>query len=448
MSVPKNTSKKAKDSEPVRNTEPRSQDLSEAAKQSQTPFDKNKILTTDTRIAKDLWFRRICVATASASVLILAFLLVSILTTGIPSLSWTLLTSSPEPDPVNAGLWPALMGTLWVCSLCALITLPLGIGTAILIEEFKPRNVIGRKIFHLIQLNITNLAGVPSVVYGILGLTAFVSMFSLFENNDGNMGPRVEVGAIHYDQFSNLASDPFLDTGNTDVRERFFLFPVASRNAAPVVPETGMLAYENRESGLVQVPIIAIDPFSQQPSNDSDILSRTIDQTSAPGRISKKNWYYFRIPFGRGVIAGALTLMLVILPVIIISTQEALRAVPGTLRAAALGLGSTPWQVVWNVTLPSAVPGIMTGSILAISRSIGETAPILIIAGIVYIRSAPQHLMDDYTVMPLQIYNWISRPQEEFHHIAAGGILVLLAILLTFNAVAVFIRHRMQSKLN
>ena len=139
--------------------------------------------------------------------------------------------------------------------------------------------------------------------------------------------------------------------------------------------------------------------------------------------------------------------MLVILPVIIISTQEALRAVPATLRAGALGLGATPWQVVWNVTLPSAIPGIMTGAILAMSRAIGETAPILIIAGIVYIRSAPQHLMNDYTVMPLQIYNWIQRPQDEFHEIAAGGIVILLAILLTFNAVAILIRHRMQNKL-
>lgn len=414
---------------------------------ARAPIDNSKILTTRSRIATEVRFRRMCVATASASILILVFLLGSILRAGIPALSWTLLSGSPEPEPENAGLWPALMGTLWVCSMCSLITLPLGIGTAILIEEFTPGNLIGRKIFSLIQLNIANLAGVPSVVYGILGLTAFVSMFSLFDNSDQNLGPSVEVGAIYYDQFSNLASDPFLNTGEIDVRERFFLVPVESRDSAPVVPKTGMTAYENQESGFTQVKIIAIDPLTEQPAIEPEALSRTIDNTSSPGRISEKHWYYFRLPFGRGVIAGAFTLMLVILPVIIISTQEALRAVPATLRAAALGLGSTPWQVVWNVTLPSAVPGIMTGSILAISRAIGETAPILIIAGIVYIRSAPQHLMDDYTVMPLQIYNWTSRPQEEFHNIAAGGIVFLLTILLTVNAVAVLIRHRMQNKL-
>jgi len=409
--------------------------------------DASKLVASRVRITKDIRFRQMCIVTASASVLILVFLLGSILVSGVPALSWTLLTGYPEPEPENAGMWPALMGTLWVCTMCALITLPLGIGTAILLEEFTPRNKLAKKVLSLIQLNITNLAGVPSVVYGILGLTAFVSMFSLFDASDNSDGPSMEMGAIYFDQFSNVASDPFLTTGEEDAQERYFLIPVESRDAPATVPKTGILAYENSKEGLKKVEIIAIDPFSEDVSSDPEVMSRTIDSTSTPGRISEKQWYYLRLPFGRGVVAGALTLMLVILPVIIISTQEALRAVPSTLRAGALGLGATPWQVVWNVTLPCATPGIMTGSILAMSRAIGETAPILIIAGIVYIRSAPQHLMDDYTVMPLQIFNWTSRPQEEFHSIAAGGIVILLAILLSFNAVAVMIRHRMQNKL-
>ncbi len=140
--------------------------------------------------------------------------------------------------------------------------------------------------------------------------------------------------------------------------------------------------------------------------------------------------------------------MLVVLPVVIISTQEALRAVPSSLRAGALGLGATHWQVIWNVTLPASMPGIMTGSILALSRAIGETAPILIIAGIVYITRAPQNLMDDFTVMPLQVYNWIQRPQTEFHGLAAGAIILLLVILLSFNALAVYIRQRLQKPLS
>ena len=422
-----------------------SAEASDAANRD-SPLANAKMVGSSSRMLTDRWFRRMCVAIAVVSVLLLAFLLISILTQGIPSLSWTLLTGTPEPNAEEAGMWPAFMGTIWVCSICALITLPLGIGTAILIEEFKPKSKFAAWTYSVIQLNISNLAGVPSVVYGILGLTAFVSMFSLFSAEENPGAPSFEIGATYYDQFTNLASDPFMSMGMDDVPERYFLVPVDSRDAAPSVPTTGMTAFENGDEGLVPVEVIAVDPFGEPPT-DTDELSRSIDQSATPGRISEKRWYYFQLPFGRGVLAGALTLMLVILPVIIISSQESLRAVPSSLRAGALGLGATRWQVVWNVTLPAALPGMMTGSILAMSRAIGETAPILIIAGIVYIRTSPQHLMDSYTVMPLQIYNWTSRPQPEFHSIAAAGIIILLIILLSFNAVAVLIRHRMQNKL-
>jgi phosphate transport system permease protein len=136
------------------------------------------------------------------------------------------------------------------------------------------------------------------------------------------------------------------------------------------------------------------------------------------------------------------------LPVVIISSQEALRAVPSTLRDGARGLGATPWQVIWNVTLPASVPGMMTGIILAMSRAIGEAAPILIIAGIVYINRAPQHLMDDFSVMPMQIFNWTARPQEEFHGLAAAAIVVLMAILMVFNGLAIWIRLKFQKPLS
>jgi phosphate transport system permease protein len=134
--------------------------------------------------------------------------------------------------------------------------------------------------------------------------------------------------------------------------------------------------------------------------------------------------------------------------VVIISSQEALRAVPSTLRDGARGLGATPWQVIWNVTLPASVPGMMTGIILAMSRAIGEAAPILIIAGIVYINRAPQHLMDDFSVMPMQIFNWTARPQEEFHGLAAAAIVVLMAILMVFNGLAIWIRLKFQKPLS
>ena len=154
-----------------------------------------------------------------------------------------------------------------------------------------------------------------------------------------------------------------MSMGVEDAIERYFLVPVANASDPPTVPSTGMLAYENTEDGFIPVKVTAVDPFGEIPT-DPEELSLAIDVNAIPGRISEKSWYYFRLPFGRGVLAGALTLMLVILPVIIISSQEALRSVPSSLRDGASGLGATPWQVVWNVTLPAAVPGIMTGSIL------------------------------------------------------------------------------------
>jgi phosphate transport system permease protein len=260
------------------------------------------------------------------------------------------VTSPPSRRPERAGIGPALLGTIWICLVCALVALPLGAGTAIFLEEYKPKHRLLRALRGFIQLNITNLAGVPSIVYGIIGLTAFVQMFGVFGN----------------------PNDPLITIG------------------------------------------------------------------------TREDWYHAQIPFGRGVLAGGLTLMLVILPIVIISAQEALRAVPGSYRHAALALGSTRWQMIRRMTLPAALPGIMTGSILAMSRAIGEAAPVLIICGIVFIRFTPHHLMDEFTAMPLQIYDWAGRPQEPFHAVAASGIIVLLAALLAFNAVAIVIRQKFQ----
>ena len=396
------------------------------------------------RMMTEKWFSYLCVVTAASSVAVLAWLLFSILSHGFPALSWTLLSSPPEPDPNLAGVRPAFFGTVWVCVLCGLMTLPIGIATAILLEEFPPKGTLGRWIYGLIQLNISNLAGVPSVVYGILGLTAFVSMFGLFEKDQSSNSQGFELGVTYYNQFFSEG-------------DRAILIPVESVDDELSVVANGMEAYTFARdangativdySQLVPTEINVITFDDPYPEDDA-VLENTLFADSEAGRVSRKSWYYFRVPFGRGVLAGAMTLMLVILPVIIISSQEALRAVPSSLRAGALGLGATPWQVVRTVTLPAAIPGIMTGAILAMSRAIGETAPILIIAGIVYIRNAPQHLMDDFTVMPLQIYNWTSRPQEAFHDIAAGGIIILLVILLSFNAVAVLIRQKMQKPLS
>jgi phosphate transport system permease protein len=305
------------------------------------------------RWLRDRLFLGICVAVAAMSLLALCILLGSILYKGLTHLNFAFLKDVPSRKAVQAGIGPAMWGSIWVCGVCAAASLPLGVGTAIFLEEFKPKRRWARKIHGFIQLNITNLAGVPSIVYGILGLTVFVEFFGAVGNGNA---PLYRLG-------------------------------------------------------------------------------------------TKDDWYYLQLPFGRGVLAGGFTLMLVVLPVVITSTQEALRAVPGSLREGALATGATKWQMVSRMTLPAAVPGIMTGSILAMSRAIGEAAPMLVIAGIVYITFTPHHLMDEFTVMPLQIYDWAGRPQSAFRDVAASGIIVLLAVLLTFNAIAVFIRQRFQKPL-
>jgi phosphate transport system permease protein len=305
------------------------------------------------RFMKDTLFKNLCLLCACFSVLILVVLIAAILIQGLEYLSLDYLQNGPSRKPAKAGIYPALMGSIWVCLTCTTFALPIGVGTAVLLEEYRPKNNFLRKLHGIVQLNITNLAGVPSIVYGILGMTVFVQMFGRF----------------------GVPLEPAWTFGTPD------------------------------------------------------------------------HWYYIQLPFGRGVLAGGLTLALVILPIIIVSSQEALRAVPNSLRNGVLALGATKWQMVAKMTLPSAIPGIMTGAILAMSRAIGEAAPILIIAGVVYITFTPQHLMDDFTAMPLQIYDWAGRPQEEFHKVAATGIIVLLTLLLTFNSVAVLIRQKFNTKL-
>lgn len=194
------------------------------------------------------------------------------------------------------------------------------------------------------------------------------------------------------------------------------------------------------------------EPGDETPQEE-ETLSVTIPFDTDGGPVSIKRWYYFQLPFGRSVLAASLTLMLVILPVIIIASQEALRAVPSSLRECAMGLGATPWQVVRRVTLPSAVPSIMTGAILSMSRAIGEAAPILIICGILFVSAGPSHLMDLFSILPIQIYNTTKLPVNEemlihSQNVAAAGIVVLLAILLTFNGVAIAIRQWAQKPLS
>lgn len=385
------------------------------------PLDRLENLQPRDRQFWDKAFRLLCLFVASISILFLVVLLGSVLVMGVKTLNWNFLTHYPEPLPKDAGIGPAIWGTVWVCIVCGFLALPIGVATAIFLEEFKPRSQWLRKFHSFIQLNITNLAGVPSVVYGILGLTLFVSMAGMFGSPKE---PAVSVGVEYYDQFFTAG-------------EKALLIPIEDSSAPPTVVTEGMKAM-NIDGEWVDVNVVK---SRRRLPKDDEARKYALIAGRESGRIEKGSWYYFRLPFGRSVLAGAFTLMLVILPVVIISSQEAIRAVPRSLREAGLGLGATPWQVVRNVTLPAAIPGIMTGAILSMSRAIGEAAPILILAGAVFLTASPGNLMDNFTVMPLQIYDWASRPIKEFHNLAASGIILLLGILFAFNSLAVIIRQ-------
>ena len=269
-------------------------------------------------------FHGFCFTVAWSGVLILGVLLFHVTQEGIQWLDLQFLSDFPSRFPAKAGIHSALIGTLWLISLTALFSVPIGIGAGLYLEEFTKKN----RISQFVDLNISYLAGVPSIVYGMLGLVIFVRWFEL----------------------------------------------------------------------------------------------------------------------NQSVLAGSLTMSLLILPVIIISTREALRAVPNTIRQAAFALGATRWQTVYAHVLPAAFPGILTGIILALSRAIGETAPLIMIGALTYVAFVPDGPMDDFTALPIQIFNWASRPQQQFHELAAAGILVLLFVLLLMNSIAVIIRHRLEKK--
>lgn len=267
---------------------------------------------------------KVLFAATAFAILVLLALGWDIVSSGASWLSMHLLTNVPSRKAELAGMRPAILGTLWVIGLTALIAFPIGVGAAVYLEEYAPNNRWTR----LLKLNIANLSGVPSVVYGLLGLGVFVSLFNL----------------------------------------------------------------------------------------------------------------------GRTVISGSLTLALLILPVVIIASQEAIRAVPSSLRQAAFALGATRWQVARDHVLPAAMPGVLTGIILSVSRAIGETAPLLVVGAAAYVTFNPDGLMSKYTVIPMQIYEWARRPQAEFTNLAAAAIIVLLVVLLMLNGIAIFLRQRASAK--
>ncbi|MBD3647068.1 MAG: phosphate ABC transporter permease PstA [Pseudomonadales bacterium] len=265
-------------------------------------------------------FEIFCIGVTFSAIAILGLLIWRVSVDGLAWLDWQFLSNFPSRFPEKAGIKSALYGTLWLVSLTALFAIPAGVMAAIYLEEYAPPN----RVTWFIEINIANLAGVPSIVYGILGLAMFVRFMGL----------------------------------------------------------------------------------------------------------------------ERSLVSGALTMSLLILPVIIVASKEAIRAVPTSTRQAAFAVGATRWQVIRAHVLPEAIPGILTGVILALSRAIGETAPLIMIGALTYIAFVPEGPMDELTALPIQIFNWTARPQQEFHELAAAGIIVLLCVLLVMNGLAIYIRHR------
>lgn len=291
---------------------------------------------------------------------VLIVLLAGVLWKGAGWLSWSFLTNYDSRHPEQAGVLAGLWGSFWLVSLATLLAVPIGAGAAVFLEEYAKKGWLRT----VIEVNLSNLAGVPSIVYGILGMAVFVKMFGIFQNH-----PRVlEIW-----------------------------LPFAS----------------------LSIPL----------------------------------------PFGRTVLSGSLTLALLILPIVIVASREALRAVPASIRHASYALGATHWQTVRHQVLPTAIPGIVTGVILAVSRAIGETAPLLMVGASVFVASTPGGIespadvvrnpagvleapFDSFTALPIQIFNWVSRPEAAYQHVAAAAIIVLLAVLQLFNIAASVLRAR------
>jgi phosphate transport system permease protein len=274
---------------------------------------------TFNKVWKFLFF----LATTFALVM-LAILLYRIVTQGIGYLNFDFLTNFASRFANKAGIKAALVGSLWLMAVVAPVSIILGVGTAIYLEEYAKKN----RLNDFIRMNISNLAGVPSIVFGLLGLTIFVRMLGL----------------------------------------------------------------------------------------------------------------------GKSILAAGLTMSLLILPVIIVAAQEAIRAVPNEQREASYGMGATKWQTILRVVLPAAIPGILTGSILALSRAIGETAPLVVLGIPVILQFLPNDFLSQFTALPMQIYDWAKRPQEAFQYVAAAGILVLMIVLLLMNSIAIFIRNKFQKR--
>lgn len=369
------------------------------------------------------------------------------------------LTTPMSSVPALAGVRSALIGSIGLMAVVVAVALPIGVGAAIYLEEYAHHGFINR----LIETNVRNLAGVPSIIYGMLGLAIFVRGLAPFTsglifhyNFDAptvgtvieRIAPAFE-GAITYDGAA-IRSDPevvdvatverIVDTfmffgtpsltmtGNTDLREISQSLAEALKIAVDNVPVRADEEYDIEVRG---------DYYRFDVAADADISDEVFDQLMAS--LARINSF---APNGRTLLSAGLTLVLLILPIIIINAQEAIRAVPYTIREASYGLGATRWQTIWHQVLPAALPGIMTGTILSVSRAVGETAPLIVVGAATFLVTDPTSPFSQFTAMPIQIYQWTARPQGQFADIAAAAIIVLLVLMLTLNAAAIVLRNR------
>jgi phosphate transport system permease protein len=282
-----------------------------------TSIQKNRL--------KDQLFKFWGIACTLIGLVMLVIFIGGILVDGLSRIDWAFITDLPSRKPEKSGIWTPLMGSVWILVLTAIISFPISVAAGVYLEEYAKKN----RLSALLEINISNLAGVPSIIYGLLGLEVFVRIMNL----------------------------------------------------------------------------------------------------------------------GASVLAGALTLSLLILPIIIVATREAIKAVPNSIRDASYALGASKWQTIWNQVLPASSGGILTGIILALSRAVGEAAPLIVVGALAYVPFAPQGPLDQFSVLPIQIFNWISRPQQGFIDNAAAAIIILLLITFIMNGIAVYFRNKWQKKL-
>ncbi|MHB1146317.1 MAG: phosphate ABC transporter permease PstA [Lutibacter sp.] len=274
---------------------------------------------------KDQLFKFWGIGCTLIGLVMLVIFIGGILIDGLSRIDWAFITDLPSRKAEKSGIWTPLMGSVWILVLTAIISFPISVAAGVYLEEYAKKN----RLSALLEINISNLAGVPSIIYGLLGLEVFVRIMNL----------------------------------------------------------------------------------------------------------------------GASVLAGALTLSLLILPIIIVATREAIKAVPSSIRDASYALGASKWQTIWNQVLPASSGGILTGIILALSRAVGETAPLIVVGALAYVPFAPKGPLDQFSVLPIQIFNWISRPQQGFIDNAAAAIIILLLITFIMNGIAVYFRNKWQKKL-